>query len=138
VFVFKPRRHLVKMKLRVCAELLVGTAHVLVPESRPIGIDRFESRVPIREAHAGGAPFVTEHVFYNSKDGRRVPMFIIRRKDAPRDGNQPVMLYGYGGIDVTLSPSFSPAIQSWLDMAASTPSPTFAAVENKVRNGTKP
>ena len=43
-------------------------------------------------------------------------MFIIRRKDAPRDGNQPVMLYGYGGFNVTLSPTFSPAIQSWLEM----------------------
>ena len=62
------------------------------------------------------SPFVTEQVFYNSKDGTRVPMFIIRRKDAPRDGNQPVMLYGYGGFNVTLSPSFSPAIQSWLEM----------------------
>jgi prolyl oligopeptidase len=62
------------------------------------------------------APFITEQVFYNSKDGTRVPMFIIRRKDTPRDGNQPVMLYGYGGFNVTLSPAFSPAIQSWLEM----------------------
>jgi prolyl oligopeptidase len=61
-------------------------------------------------------PFVTEQVFFISKDGTRVPMFIIRRKDAPRDGNQPVMLYGYGGFNVTLSPSFSPAIQSWLEL----------------------
>jgi prolyl oligopeptidase len=61
-------------------------------------------------------PFVTEQVFFNSKDGTRVPMFIIRRKDAPRDGNQPVMLYGYGGFNVTLSPAFSPAIQSWLEL----------------------
>ena len=45
-----------------------------------------------------------------------MPMFITRRKDAPRDGNQPVMLYGYGGFNVTLSPSFSPAIQSWLEL----------------------
>ena len=43
-------------------------------------------------------------------------MFITRRKDAPRDGNRPVMLYGYGGFNVTLSPNFSPAIQSWLEM----------------------
>ncbi len=62
------------------------------------------------------SPFVTEQVFYTSKDGTRVPMFITRRKDAPRDGNRPVMLYGYGGFNVTLSPSFSPAIQSWLEM----------------------
>ena len=62
------------------------------------------------------APFVTEQVFYTSKDGTRVPMFLTRRKDAPRDGNQPVMLYGYGGFNVTLSPSFSPSILSWLEM----------------------
>jgi prolyl oligopeptidase len=62
------------------------------------------------------SPFVTEQVFYASKDGTRVPMFITRRKDAPRDGNRPVMLYGYGGFNVTLSPSFSPSIQSWLEM----------------------
>jgi prolyl oligopeptidase len=43
-------------------------------------------------------------------------MFITRRKDAPRDGNRPVMLYGYGGFNVTMSPSFSPAIQSWLEL----------------------
>jgi prolyl oligopeptidase len=62
------------------------------------------------------SPFMTEQVFYSSKDGTRVPMFVIRRKDAPRDGNQPVLLYGYGGFNVTLSPSFSPAIQSWLEL----------------------
>jgi len=62
------------------------------------------------------SPFVTEQVFYASKDGTRVPMFITRRRDAPRDGNRPVMLYGYGGFNVTLSPSFSPSIQSWLEM----------------------
>jgi prolyl oligopeptidase len=62
------------------------------------------------------SPYVTEQVFYPSKDGTRVPMFITRRKAAPRDGNQPVMLYGYGGFNVTLSPSFSPSIQSWLEM----------------------
>ncbi len=62
------------------------------------------------------SPYVTEQVFYPGKDGTRIPMFITRRKDAKRDGNQPVMLYGYGGFNVTLSPSFSPAIQSWLEL----------------------
>jgi prolyl oligopeptidase len=62
------------------------------------------------------SPFVTEQVFYQSKDGTQVPMFITRRKDAPRDGNRPVMLYGYGGFNVTLSPTFSPSIEAWLEM----------------------
>jgi prolyl oligopeptidase len=62
------------------------------------------------------SPYVTEQVFYTSNDGTRVPMFITRRKDAARDGNRPVMLYGYGGFNVTLSPAFSPSIQSWLEM----------------------
>ena len=61
-------------------------------------------------------PFVTEQVFYTSKDGTRVPMFITRRKDAPRDGNQPVVLYGYGGFNLIMSPGFNPAIQSWIEM----------------------
>jgi prolyl oligopeptidase len=73
-----------------------------------------EFRTP--KVPADFSPYVTEQVFYVSKDGTRVPMFITRRKDAPRDGNQPVMLYGYGGFNVTLSPAFSPAIQSWLEM----------------------
>ena len=59
-----------------------------------------EFRTP--KVPADFSPFVTEQVFYTSKDGTRVPMFITRRKDAPRDGNQPVMLYGYGGFNVTL------------------------------------
>jgi prolyl oligopeptidase len=73
-----------------------------------------EFRTP--KVPADFSPFVTEQVFYASKDGTRVPMFITRRKDAPRDGNRPVILYGYGGFNVTLSPSFSPAILSWLEM----------------------
>jgi len=73
-----------------------------------------EFRTP--KVPADFSPFVTEQVFFPSKDGTRVPMFITRRKDAPRDGNRPVMLYGYGGFNITLSPSFSPAVQSWLEM----------------------
>jgi prolyl oligopeptidase len=73
-----------------------------------------EFRTP--KVPADFSPYVTEQVFYASKDGTRVPMFITRRRDAPRDGAQPVMLYGYGGFDITLSPAFSPSIQAWLEM----------------------
>jgi prolyl oligopeptidase len=68
---------------------------------------------------ASTAQFSTEQVFYNSKDGTRVPMFITRRRDAPRDGNQPLLLYGYGGFDVSLTPTYRPQVLAWLEMGGS-------------------
>jgi len=65
---------------------------------------------------AAAAQFVTEQVFYNSKDGTRVPMYVTHRRDAPRDGNQPLLLYGYGGFDVSLTPSYRPSVEAWLEM----------------------
>jgi prolyl oligopeptidase len=61
------------------------------------------------------SPYATEQVFYRSKDGTRVPMFITRRKDTALDGNNPVLLYGYGGFDVSLTPGFSSAMAAWLE-----------------------
>jgi len=60
--------------------------------------------------------YVTEQVFYSSKDGTRIPMFIVHRRDAPRDPRTPLMLYGYGGFDISMTPSFSPATVAWLEM----------------------
>ncbi len=51
--------------------------------------------------------FVTEQVFYPSKDGTRIPMFLTYRKGLKKDGKNPVFLYGYGGFDISLNPSFS-------------------------------
>jgi prolyl oligopeptidase len=59
--------------------------------------------------------FVTERVFYNSKDGTRVPMFITRRRDLTKDGNNPAMLYAYGGFSITSRPTFSPSVISWVE-----------------------
>jgi len=50
---------------------------------------------------------VSEQVFYTSKDGTRVPMFLVHRSDVQLDGNNPVFLYGYGGFNVSLTPGFS-------------------------------
>ena len=53
------------------------------------------------------ADYVTEQVFYPSKDGTRVPMFLIYKKGLKRDGNRPVFLYGYGGFNISMNPAFS-------------------------------
>jgi len=65
---------------------------------------------------ADTSAFVTEQVFYPSKDGTRIPMFITHRRDMPRDGNQPVLLYGYGGFNISLTPAFRPTVLAWLEM----------------------
>ena len=60
--------------------------------------------------------FTTEQVFYQSKDGTKVPMFLTYRKGLEKKGNNPTLLYGYGGFDSSITPSFSPAIAAWLQM----------------------
>jgi prolyl oligopeptidase len=62
-----------------------------------------------------GSAMVTEQVFYPSKDGTKISMFIIRNKDAKPDGKNPTILYGYGGFNVNLTPGFSSARAFWLE-----------------------
>jgi prolyl oligopeptidase len=62
------------------------------------------------------AAYETEQVFYTSKDGTRVPMFLVHKKGLKLDGTNPTLLYGYGGFNISLTPSFSIGRVAWLEM----------------------
>jgi len=60
--------------------------------------------------------YETKQVFYNSKDGTRVPMFLTYKKGIKLDGQNPTLLYAYGGFDISLTPAFSVPNVVWLEM----------------------
>jgi prolyl oligopeptidase len=74
-------------------------------------LSRFgEAATPIDPAN-----YETEQVWYPSKDGTRVSMFLVHQRGLPKDGRRPVLLTGYGGFNISLTPSFDPSIFAWLD-----------------------
>ncbi|GAC1576561.1 MAG: prolyl oligopeptidase family serine peptidase [Candidatus Elarobacter sp.] len=88
----------------------------------PTTIYRYDTRngattVAIRPKIAfDPSPYVTEQLFTNSKDGTRIPVFVTHRKDMPLDGSTPTILYGYGGFNISITPSFSSAVAMWLQL----------------------
>jgi prolyl oligopeptidase len=60
--------------------------------------------------------YETKQVFYNSKDGTRIPMFLTYKKGLKLDGQNPTLLYAYGGFDISLTPFFSAPNVVWLEM----------------------
>jgi prolyl oligopeptidase len=55
------------------------------------------------------ADYETEQVFYPSKDGTKIPMFLVHKKGIKKDGSHPTLLYAYGGFDISITPSFNPS-----------------------------
>jgi prolyl oligopeptidase len=70
----------------------------------------YEVKVPVDPT-----PFTVEQVWYPSKDGTRISMFIVRRKDMPKDGTTPFLLTGYGGFLVSMTPAFGASWFPWLE-----------------------
>ncbi|PTO53331.1 S9 family peptidase [Vibrio splendidus] len=77
-----------------------GSSEIYQRSESPFESDQFESK----------------QVFYTSKDGTKVPMLISYKKGLVLDGNNPTMLYAYGGFNVSLTPSFSGTVGSWLEL----------------------
>ncbi len=71
-------------------------------------LDRLEPGVDL-------SPYETRQVWFNSADGTRVPMFVTQRKNLALDGNNPAVLYGYGGFNISLTPEFRRDVIPWLE-----------------------
>ncbi|XJJ69238.1 prolyl oligopeptidase family serine peptidase [Novosphingobium sp. BL-8A] len=89
--------------------------------NRPASIFRLDMRTGKSEVFAepkmdfSPDDIVVEQRFYPSKDGTRIPMFLVRRKDVAASGKPvPTLLYGYGGFDIALTPGYSPTTMAWV------------------------
>ena len=83
-------------------DIATGTSTVYRKTKVPFDPDRFETR----------------QVFYTSKDGTRVPMFIVQKKGLKLDGQRPTLLYAYGGFNISTGPGFSPLLVALLEQDA--------------------
>ncbi|MEF1227197.1 prolyl oligopeptidase family serine peptidase, partial [Vibrio fortis] len=93
------------------------TNYVTPPTIFSFDVETGESKVFEKsQAPFESEQYQSEQVFYSSKDGTRVPMLISYKKGIKLDGSAPTILYGYGGFNVSLPPSFSGNVASWLEL----------------------
>ena len=88
------------------------TPNQVYEASMKSGATKLYSKV---EVPFDATPYTVEQAFYPSKDGTRVSMFVVRKKDAPKTGDARTILYGYGGFQVNLTPGFASWIVPWLE-----------------------
>jgi prolyl oligopeptidase len=87
----------------------------------PVTIYKLDPKTGISEVHKkpivafNGDDYESAQIFYNSKDGTRIPMIITRKKGTLLTGKNPTILYGYGGFDISETPGFSIPVALWLE-----------------------
>jgi prolyl oligopeptidase len=97
------------------------TFYAFTSYNRPATIYRYDSATGESGVFAQAelafdpANYEVRQVFYNSRDGTRVPMFLVHRRNIG-DGPHPTLLYGYGGFNISSTPAFQPRWMTWVDM----------------------
>ena len=99
-------------------DYLLSYSDYLTPSVYQMAHAGNDQREQLKSAPAffDATPFETLQKFATSKDGTKVPYFMVRRKDVKLDGSNPTLLYGYGGFQVSLTPSYSGSLgKTWLE-----------------------
>ncbi len=99
-------------------ELFFGFQSYTVPPSiyrYDLGSNKTSLWAKVDAPSIDPSAFEVQQVWYNSKDGTRVPMFIVNKKGIEKNGKNPVLLTGYGGFNVSETPTFSRAMYLWME-----------------------
>ncbi len=92
------------------------TNYITPPTVGRLDLDSLESTTwKLPKVAFDPANYLTERVFYTSKDGTRIPMILSRKKGIDKNGQIPTILYGYGGFNISITPNFSPANVAWME-----------------------
>ena len=98
-------------------EIYFGFSNYITPSaSYKLNVDNGTFAVYIKpNVKFNSDEYISEQVFYTSKDGTKVPMIITYKKGIKKNGKNPTIVYGYGGFNISLTPSFSATTAAWLE-----------------------
>ena len=98
-------------------EIYFGFSNYITPStSYKYNVETGSSNVYIKpNVKFNSDDYISEQVFYTSKDGTKVPMIITYKKGLKKNGKNPTIVYGYGGFNISLTPGFSPATAAWIE-----------------------